>query len=108
VSLRCPETGDTVDRVPAQIDHGADRTVIPERYALQLGLKSLDLLPVAGLGGQVHQTSTYELDLMVHTFPPERVEVFAHRDEPYVLLGRDILNRYRLVLDGPGLALEIG
>jgi hypothetical protein len=25
-----------------------------------------------------------------------------------VLLGRDVLNGYRLLLDGPGLALEIG
>jgi hypothetical protein len=34
------------------------------------------------------------------------VEVLA-ADEPYVLLGRDILNRYRVVLDGPKQKLEI-
>ncbi len=27
--------------------------------------------------------------------------------ETFVLLGRDVLNRHRLLLDGPGLALEI-
>jgi hypothetical protein len=34
-------------------------------------------------------------------------EVLANRDELYVLLGRDVLNRHRIVLDGPQLVLEI-
>jgi hypothetical protein len=36
---------------------------------------------------------------------PVMVEAIAHAEEPFVLLGRDVLN---LVLDGPQLALEIG
>jgi len=35
------------------------------------------------------------------------IEVLANRDEPYVLLGRDVLNRHRIVLDGPQLLLDI-
>jgi hypothetical protein len=38
---------------------------------------------------------------------PQKVALIAHDEEPFILLGRDILNRHRLLLDGPGLALEI-
>ena len=34
-------------------------------------------------------------------------EALANRDEPYILLGRDVLNSHRIVLDGPQLVLEI-
>jgi hypothetical protein len=34
--------------------------------------------------------------------------VFALEGEPFILLGRDVLNQHRVLLDGPGLALEIG
>jgi hypothetical protein len=38
---------------------------------------------------------------------PKIVRVVASRDEPYVLLGRDVLNDYRAILDGPLLRSEI-
>lgn len=31
-----------------------------------------------------------------------------YQGELYVLLGRDVLNRHRILLDGPQLAFEIG
>jgi predicted aspartyl protease len=108
VSLICPETGDREDLMPAQIDTGADRTIIPGKSVKKLGLTPLDEFPIAGLGGLIYRAPTYKLELAVHTLPSERVEVIAHDDEPYVLLGRDVLNRFRILLDGPGLALEIG
>ncbi len=36
------------------------------------------------------------------------LRVIADRDEPYVLLGRDVLNHFRVELDGPNLIVEIG
>jgi hypothetical protein len=35
------------------------------------------------------------------------LEVAASDGEIYALLGRDLLNHYRVVLDGPNLILEI-
>jgi hypothetical protein len=97
-----------VDGVPAQIDTAADRTVIPGGLVEQLELLPLDELPVAGFGGQVFLVRTYLVELTVRTLVPQSIEALAHPDEPFVLLGRDVLNCYRLVLDGPGLAVEIG
>jgi hypothetical protein len=38
---------------------------------------------------------------------PITVEAFASREEPHVLLGRDVLNHFRVLLDGPNLVLEM-
>ncbi len=107
VSLRCPETGRLVEKLPAQVDPGADRTVIPERLVGLLDLVPLDKLWVEGLGGQGSWLSTYRMELILHDLSPQLVEVFAHAEESHILLGRDVLNQHRLLLDGPGLALEI-
>jgi hypothetical protein len=97
-----------VDGLPAQIDTAADRTVIPGGLVARLGLVPLDELPVAGFGGQVLLVPTYLVELAIRTLLPQSIEVLAHAEEPFVLLGRDVLNRHRLLLDGPGQTLEIG
>ncbi len=82
--------------------------MIPESHFELLGLIPLDEVPVAGFGGRVILVTTYVVELGLSTLPPQSVEVIAHCDEPYILLGRDILNRHRLLPDGPSLILEIG
>jgi hypothetical protein len=101
VSLRCVETGKFIDNLPALIDTAADRTVIPGGLVGLLALVPLDELQVAGLGGQVFSVPTYKVELAIRTLLP-------HAEEPFILLGRDVLNHHRLLLDGPGLSFEIG
>jgi hypothetical protein len=74
----------------------------------ELGLLPLDELRVGGFGGQVFLLLTYRVQLGIHQLPPVMIEAIAHAEEPLVLLGRDVLNQYRLLLDGPQLFLEIG
>ena len=107
VSVRCPETGLTVTDLPSLIDTAADRSVIPGRLVEDLGLVPLDELPVCGFGGDSRLVLTYFVELAIRDLPPHLVEVLAHPDEPYILLGRDIMNQHRIILDGPRLALEI-
>jgi hypothetical protein len=68
----------------------------------------LDELPVGGFGGQVLMLPTYRVQLGLRQLPPLTIKAIAHADEPYILLGRDVLNHYRLLLDGPNVMLEIG
>jgi predicted aspartyl protease len=107
VTIRCVETGREVSDFPAQIDTAADRTVVPMAIIEDLGVVPLDELPVSGIGGQVLLLSTFRVQLSLRRFTGWTIEVLAHPQEPFVLLGRDILNRYRILLDGPQLALEI-
>ncbi len=108
VSLRCPLTGVSMQDLPAQVDCAADRTVIPGSMAEHLGLECVDTIHVAGLGSGILAVPAYRVELTIRALSPHQVIVAAQDDEPYVLLGRDVLNRYRILLDGPGLALEIG
>jgi hypothetical protein len=99
--------GSISDSLPAQIDTGADRTVIPGLLVGVLGLVPLDELPFVGLGGHLVHLRTYLVEIAIRGLPPRQMEVVADQDEPYILLGRDVLNQYQVLLDGPGMAIEI-
>jgi hypothetical protein len=108
VTLRHP-TGTPEHRdVPAQIDSGADRSVFPEDLIRLMGLPQVGQLTIGGLGGLQHTMPLFAVLLGVHDLPAEPLEVIGSRGEPWILLGRDVLNAHRLLLDGPQLALEIG
>jgi len=107
VTLRRPDgTGDLSDW-PAQLDTGADRSVIPRRVADELGLTQLREVSVARLGGDGMPMPTFLIQATIRQMRPLTVEMLASPGEPYVLLGRDVLNHYRIVLDGPQLAFEL-
>jgi hypothetical protein len=99
-------TATAIDR-PARVDSGADRTVLPQTLAIQLGLEEVERMLFEGLGGQRLELPTFQVQLLIRDLPPIVVKVAASDGEPHVLLGRDVLNRYRIVLDGPNLKLEI-
>jgi hypothetical protein len=107
VTVACPETGKQMSDLPAQIDTAADRTVLPGRCVDELGLLPLDELPIGGFGGQVLLLPSYRVQVSLRQLPALTIEAIAHPEEPFVLLGRDVLNQYRLLLDGPNLVLEI-
>ncbi len=107
VTIRGPRPGKELSNLPAQLDSAADRSTLPASAVTELGLVLLDEARVQGFGGAEQTVSTFGAELAIRGHPFIRVEVFAHEGEPYVLLGRDVMNRFRIVLDGLGLAVEI-
>jgi hypothetical protein len=108
VTLRCPATGREQAGLPAQIDSAADRTVVPDTIIGALQLAQDGRAVFKGFGSQLVELPLYLVAVVVHDLPPVLTRVALGEHEPYVLLGRDILNRLRLLLDGPQLILEIG
>jgi predicted aspartyl protease len=108
VRVQNPATGALAEGIAAQLDTAADRTVISKQLAEQLHLTSVRDILIAGLGGEVHTLEEYVIQIQIHEFGPLLVSVVAHPTEPYLLLGRDVLNQFRIVLDGPRLIMEIG
>ena len=104
VSLHHLQTGAELQNLPAQIDTAADQTLVPFSIAAKLGLHQTG---VVGVGGNDEQMPLFEIMLKVHSYPPQRMEVLSHPQEPWILLGRDLLNSFRLVLDGPNPVLEL-
>jgi len=92
--------------IQAKIDTGADLTVIPARLIEQLQLMSAGEIEVEGYDGRRATLQVYDVNLHIDqlSLPGLLVVAFA---EDYVLLGRDVLNRLRVLLDGPAMTTEI-
>lgn len=107
VAVSPPIEGSSTLIVPAQIDTGADLSVIPGRLVDELHLVPLDLVSAQSFGGQLLTLPTYLVELRIRDLEPVSVKVFARPEEYYALLGRDVLNRLTILLDGPNLVVEI-
>ena len=60
-----------------------------------------------GFGGMTFSLPVYAVFLGIHDLPVQPLQVTAHSEENWILLGRDVLNGYPILLDGPRLAVEI-
>jgi len=108
VTLHCPAGATALSDVPAQLDTAADVTVVPAGLVEQLRLVQFDAIPVLGFGGILRTVPTFLIHLTLRGQESVVIEVLSSAEEPHILLGRDVLNRRRLVLDGPRGVLEIG
>lgn len=108
LTLRNPVTGAEQRNVPAQLDCAADRTLLPESAAKAIALPQIGTIMIGGVGGIAQPMPSYPVEVTIHNLPAVVVEVVASPGESWILLGRDVLNAHRILLDGPQLALEIG
>jgi hypothetical protein len=98
----------SIGEVPAQLDIGAYRSVVPAAFIQRLGLVQIRQIAVEGLGARTLLLPTFVVKIQLRQLPTQTLEVYGCEGEPHVLLGRDVLNHYRVLLDGPALAFEIG
>jgi hypothetical protein len=108
VTLRTPLTGAEMRDVHAQVDSAADRTLLPDAVVQALALPQMGTINMGGAGGIVLTMPSYPVQLTIHNQPVQVVEVVDSPGESWILLGRDILNAHRTLLDGPQLFTEIG
>lgn len=101
-------SGDWYPDLAALADTGADRSVLPQRVVDALGLVSFERETVSGFDGTPVECPVYSVRLIVRDLPAIRVNVLGGWRDGYAILGRDVLNLYRVVFDGPNLKLEIG
>jgi hypothetical protein len=108
VFLRNPATGIEMHDLPAQLDSAADRTILPDSVVKTLGLPQVGSIRLGSFGGAIYTLPVSAVMLGLHDLPIRSFKVAAYAEESWILLGRDVLNSYRVLLDGPQLALEIG
>lgn len=88
---------------PAIVDTGADISVLPARLARDLRLPVVGEAAVHGVTGSERVTLySTEIEIDGISVPVEALGVGTH-----TLIGRDVINRWTLVLRGPQEMLEL-
>ena len=106
VSLRALHNGAIVSDVPMLIDSGADVTLIPRTVIDELRLEpdQNESYELASFDGQKSMAASVQLDLVFQrrSFRGR----FLLIDSKSGILGRNVLNHFVLMLDGPALSWE--
>jgi hypothetical protein len=106
VTVTCP-TRLVRTTCPAQLDTGADCTVLPRSIVEELELLEDGYWTIQGFVEEQSDIPLFTVDLGIQALPPVRCRVVLGANEKYVLLGRDVINAYRMILDGPKQVLDI-
>jgi predicted aspartyl protease len=103
VSLRAPNNDNNAVDVQMLIDTGADLTLVPERCIadLKVNADQSEGYELEGFDGSKTIAPTVQLDLTLlrRTFRGR----FVVTDSQRGILGRNVLNHFAILLDGPGL-----
>lgn len=90
----------------AKLDTGADMTVLPQHAVSELRLIPASRVCVSSFEGRKFWRYTYFVNISFNGFEYKMVEVInAQRRD--ALLGRDILNRLKTILDGKALSFSL-
>ena len=105
VPLRVADpAGRTGVLLPGLIDSGADCTLIPAAVARSLWLPRVGQLDIVGVGGGGGSAPAHAARLEIAGVSV-LARLVAYGDE--VIVGRDLLNRIVVLLDGPRLRVRL-
>jgi hypothetical protein len=109
VEIRLAPPGESFRMGPLRpfIDTGADASIVPQRYIQPLAPKLAASRYLRSPWGERIAVFTYVLDVEVAGLRLTDIEVVADTTGDEAIVGRDVLNRLRIVLDGPAGTLEV-
>lgn len=82
------------------VDTGADGTLVPTSFLEQVEAVGIGDAMLYGIFGEAHQVHPYEVDLYLDELSLPGILVAADDFGETVLLGRNVLNKLVLPLDG--------
>ena len=106
INFRHPSGTGPTESLRVLADSGGSMSAIPAVYCHRLGLTPLGRVKIAGFTGFTYMEQ-YLVELWIDTFPPIQVNDLSALSGQDGLVGRDVLNRYRVTHDGPNQRLEI-
>lgn len=97
-------TGPSNDRrvtLAAVLDTGADGTIVPVRYLQEIGARRAYEATLRSQWGESRPVFLYLVDLQIGELALPGIYVVGDELGDEAVLGRNVLNRLRLLLDGP-------
>jgi predicted aspartyl protease len=107
VALFHPESGTGTEEIPAFVDTGADGTLAPARYLAAIHAEEMYSTRMRSHWGESRLARIYLVDLEIAGLRLPGVEVVADDQGENVLLGRNVLNRLIILLDGPAGTTDV-
>jgi predicted aspartyl protease len=106
--LGVPEMTPAIGPLVALIDTGADGTLVPAHYLRAISsLAPVDRKWLRSQWGEPRLVRLYLVDIELAGVRLPDIEVVADPVGNEVVLGRNVLNRLRIVLDGPKKVIDI-
>lgn len=91
----------------AIIDTGADATLVPQELLDDIGAPLVAKARIRSHWGERRSVDIFTVDLMLAGLRLPSVEVIGDVQGQEVVLGRNVLNKLKLLLDGPKRYTEI-
>lgn len=91
----------------ALVDSGADGTIVPIAYLDEIQALPTVEMTVRSQWGEGRRVLLYLVDVQIGEIVLPGVEVVGDELSDEVVLGRDVLNRLRILLDGPAATMTI-
>jgi len=107
VIVHPPEGVSTSDTLPALLDTGADGTLVPVTLLQAIHADGIHTARMRSHWGVSRPVTIYLVDMDVAGFRLPGVEVIGDDQSNEILLGRNVLNKLVLLLDGPAKTTSI-
>ena len=96
-----------VGPLPVFVDTGADGTIVPISYLNEIRAPTTTEMSIRSQWGERHRVLLYLVDVRIGGVTLPGIEVVGDEVSDEIVLGRDVLNRLRMLLNGPEETTEI-
>lgn len=107
VHLIAPESGRSGRSTMALIDSGSDSSMMPIDKLDEIEVLSVGTAVMSGIWGERRRVNTYLVTIQVGNYFIRGVRVAGVDADMDAILGRNVMNELRLVLNGPAGAVEL-
>ncbi|MFZ2362691.1 MAG: retroviral-like aspartic protease family protein [Anaerolineae bacterium] len=105
--LGYPGEGMAVGPITALVDTGADGTLIPQPLLDEIGAPLVDSKRIRSHWGEWRQVLVFAVDMGINDLRLPAIEVVGDELGSEIIVGRNVLNRLRLLLDGPRREVQV-
>lgn len=107
ISLGPPEQSLSIGPLSAFVDSGADATLVPIRHIRLLQTQADDRKYLPSQWGERRTVDIYYVDVGIGDVRLPLIEVVADEMSDEVIVGRNVLNQLRVVLNGPRGVVDV-
>jgi predicted aspartyl protease len=107
VSFESARSGQSLWPLDAILDTGADGTLVPQRYLEAIGVRPVMETGLRSQWGERRAVYLYLVSVHIGSIELPGIYVVGDEHSDEVVIGRNVLNRLRIWLDGPGSVLRI-